>query len=121
MGIQNISMITTATLGGSDFSAYLTPDALMTYCQSRLEGIDSQVKEAFAKQQATNAASEQLGQLANAISLPSADLDLTKSADFKAALQAGKQLQAAADAAQDPATKKALQAAADKVFTKLTK
>lgn len=44
--------------------AYLTPDSLMLYCQSRLQGIDSQVNEAFAKQQESNTAQSILGKLA---------------------------------------------------------
>jgi hypothetical protein len=108
------------TIGSSaEFNGYLTPDALMTYCQTRLQGIDSQVQKAFAEQQAMNQSTEMLGDLANSIKLPSTDLDLTKEDGFKDALAAGKQLKAAADSCQDPDTKQQLQAAADKVFAKL--
>ncbi len=46
----------TATAAAADdppdlFAAGLTPDALMTYCQSRLESIDSQVQASFDSQQ----------------------------------------------------------------------
>jgi tellurite resistance protein len=119
VNIQSIQLA--PNVGFSDFNGYLTPEALMTYCQTRLQGIDTQVQKAFAEQQAMNKSSEMLGNLANSINLPSQDLDLSQPADFKQALAAAKQLQAAADSAQDPDTKKALQAAADKVFAKLTK
>jgi hypothetical protein len=105
----------------ADFNGYLTPDALMTYCQTRLQGIDSQVQKAFAQQAAMNKSSEMLGDLANAINLPSDKLDLNTEAGFKQSLDTAKQLQAAADSAQDPDTKKALQAAADKILAKLNK
>jgi hypothetical protein len=43
--------------------AYLTPDSMMAYCQSRLQGIDTQVNEAFAKQQQSNYESSVLSKL----------------------------------------------------------
>lgn len=56
--------------------AYLTPDALMAYCQSRLQGLDSQVNEAFAKQQASNQVSSALSKLLAdpALAIPDAAL-----------------------------------------------
>jgi hypothetical protein len=53
----------TASAAGSASSAgattsappvYLTPDAVMAYCQSRLQGIDSQVQSAMTEQQNVN-------------------------------------------------------------------
>jgi len=43
--------------------AYLTPDALMAYCQSRLQGLDTQVNQAFAQQQSANQASSVLSKI----------------------------------------------------------
>lgn len=39
---------------GAVDAAGLSPDALMTYCQTRINGIDSQVKEYFAQQKKSN-------------------------------------------------------------------
>jgi hypothetical protein len=121
MGIMNISQmmpLSKVTMDAQAF-AYLTPEALMTYCSSRLQGIDTQVQEAFAKQQSANQDSAVLGNLANAIQLPTGDLDLTKGADFKTALHAAQQMEGAANSCRDPATKKALLDAAQKVYGKL--
>ncbi len=116
----NINAQSFNTVGSSgEFSGYLTPDALMTYCQTRLQGIDSQVQKAFAEQQAMNQSTEMLGNLANSINLPASDLDLTTEQGFKDAFATAKQLQAAADSCQDAGTKQQLQAAADKVLAKL--
>lgn len=49
-----------------DFS-YLSPETLMGYCQSRLQGIDSQVKEQFAKQEAANHTTTALSALMQAL------------------------------------------------------
>jgi hypothetical protein len=51
----------------ADFS-YMTPDALMTYCETRLQGIDTQVKTQFAKQQQANKESTALTNLMQALS-----------------------------------------------------
>ncbi len=45
---------------GTDGSILLTPDALMTYCQARLDSIDGQVKGTFAQQQLRNSESSAL-------------------------------------------------------------
>lgn len=45
-----------------NFSA-LTPDALMTYCESRLRGINEQVNATFARQQQVRTATSSLGKL----------------------------------------------------------
>src|SRR5690348_15159578 len=57
--------------------AYLTPESLMAYCESRLQGIDTQVNEAFAKQQQSNFAQQVLGQLASspAFQVPTDKID----------------------------------------------
>jgi hypothetical protein len=58
---------------------YLTPDALISYCQSRLQGIDTQVDTAFAQQQAANGTQTMLAALAanSALAVPSQPLDLS--------------------------------------------
>jgi hypothetical protein len=55
-----------------DGACYLTPDSLMAYCQSRLQGLDSQVNEAFVKQQHANQVSAVLSKLLGdpAMSIP---------------------------------------------------
>jgi len=42
---------------------YLTPDALMSYCASRLRGLDDQIQSAFAKQKLANDISGDLSAL----------------------------------------------------------
>jgi hypothetical protein len=72
--------------------AYLTPDSLMAYCQSRLEGIDTQVNTAFAKQKQANYESSVLSSMLNspAFALPSTTLTgqdaITKRQDVIAAI-----------------------------------
>lgn len=56
---------------------YISPDALMSYCQTRLRGIDDQVQSAFAKQQKDNADSSVLSDLASKFKTPPKDLDMT--------------------------------------------
>ena len=54
--------------GGSILNAaYLTPDALMNYVATRLQGIDAQVNTAFKQQQTNNASSEALTALQTAL------------------------------------------------------
>lgn len=87
---------------GTQGCAYLTPDSLMTYCQTRLQGIDSQVNEAFAKQQEDNQAQQVLGNLASspAFAVPS---DAIKSgSDAQARIQAIKDAIEAARQNLDP-------------------
>ena len=43
-----------ATDGSDSPPVYLTPEALMIYCQTRLQGIDSQVQAAMTQQQNVN-------------------------------------------------------------------
>jgi CII-binding regulator of phage lambda lysogenization HflD len=44
-------------------TGYLTPDALMSYCASRLRGLDDQIQSAFLKQRMANAVSGDLSAL----------------------------------------------------------
>ncbi len=52
---------------GSGEFAYMSPDTLMSYCSARLKGIDAQVKEQFAKQEAANHATTALSALMQAL------------------------------------------------------
>ncbi|MGA2448292.1 MAG: hypothetical protein ABTD50_06440 [Polyangiaceae bacterium] len=45
----------------ADPTASLTPDGLFTYCQSRLQSIDSQIQSGLDSQQTNNAELEQIG------------------------------------------------------------
>jgi hypothetical protein len=85
---------------------YLTPDALMSYCSTRLRGIDDQVHAAFAKQQQANADSSVLTNIN--IAVPDHQLDMSNDADKGTAQNALDQLQAAYDKIQDPTAKDAL-------------
>jgi hypothetical protein len=89
-------------------AVYLSPDALMSYCSTRLRGIDDQVHAAFAKQQQTNADSSVLTQIN--ISVPDHDLDMTNDDDRSVVQGAIDQLAAARDHIQDPTAKQALDA-----------
>jgi len=62
----------TATDGSSP-PAYLTPEALMVYCQTRLQGIDSQVQTAMTSQQNTNWEQGQIAGILSELSTDSAD------------------------------------------------
>src|SRR5689334_5212363 len=48
-------------VGGPGFQ-YLTPDAMMIYCQSRLNGIDTQCREIMSKQEKNTKAQAALGE-----------------------------------------------------------
>lgn len=43
--------------------SYITPDALMLYCQSRLQGLDTQMNQIFAQQQRLNNDASKIGEL----------------------------------------------------------
>lgn len=47
---------------------YLTPDALLSYCESRLRSIDAQVKTAFQRQTDRNGLNSALSVLSNSLS-----------------------------------------------------
>jgi hypothetical protein len=64
---------TDATSDGSTPPVYLTPQALMVYCQTRLQGIDSQVQTAMTAQQNTNWEQGQIGQILSTLATDSAD------------------------------------------------
>jgi hypothetical protein len=60
---------TTATggSGGSSPPVYLTPDAIMAYCQSRLQSIDGQVETAMTQQENCNSEQTQVQNVLNEI------------------------------------------------------
>lgn len=92
--------------------AFLTPESLMLYCQTRLRGIDEQVNDAFAKQQRANEDSKVLTTLINEASSLPGDVPTQKQAqDYMNALAA--KYDAAAAAAKDPTIKAALAKQAD--------
>jgi hypothetical protein len=62
--------LTTETDGSSP-PVYLTPQALMVYCQTRLQGIDSQVQTAMTAQQNTNWEQGEIGTLLSAMATDS--------------------------------------------------
>ena len=110
-----------------DQQVYLSPDALMSYCATRLRGIDDQVQAAFAKQQTANADSSVLGALADdqSFTIPTDDkMNLDPGCNDKlstgetANQQASEAVAALKEAAQkvsDPRTAQALLQAADKL------
>jgi hypothetical protein len=63
--IQSVQYGTPAPIDDSDpFSAGLTPDALMAYCQSRLDSINDQVQSSFDMQQKQAADVKRIGAVA---------------------------------------------------------
>lgn len=85
---------------------YLTPDALMSFCQSRLRGLDDQIKIAFEKQQQANAKSELLSNLFSELGVANGTI---KSEDLAPAMRAAAQkLVDAANRTTDPELKKTL-------------
>ena len=64
---------------GPEFSGYLTPDALMAYCETRLRGLDDQMQNAFAEQQKSNSIQQMLSSLQglSVLSPPEQNLDLS--------------------------------------------
>jgi hypothetical protein len=69
---------------GLDPSAYLTPDALLAYCQSRLQSIDSQIQTGLETQQRNNTEIAGIGQVLadlNAVSSGSTSSDTIRTAE----------------------------------------
>jgi hypothetical protein len=111
---------TLAQPGGATPFQYLTPDALMLYCQTRLRGIDTQVEAAFAQQESGNADSTALSTLSANLTVPSGDLDLNTPAGYQQAYDTAQQMIATANTLQDPQTKQSLLAAAATIQGQLT-
>jgi hypothetical protein len=103
---------------------YLTPDAVMAYCESRLRGVDTQVEQAFQTQESANSDSQILTQLANNITLPTDDsIDMSKNPTLSNGQAASDWLksvaaayQEAANGVSDPQLKMALQAQGNKIL-----
>jgi hypothetical protein len=110
INLPQLQLSQSSTIMDAQAFVYLTPDALMGYCESRLQGIDTQVQEAFAKQEMGNADATQLSNLAglDALSAPKDNLDLSTLDGFQKAWDAYKAIQATAQSIQDPATKQAV-------------
>jgi hypothetical protein len=102
--------------------AYLTPDALMSYCASRLRGIDTQVQAAFQQQESGNKDAQKLAALesSSALSVPTGDLDLNTEGGYLAAYDAWSQINQTIPTLSDPTTKAALQKVADTLQGQLT-
>src|ERR1700685_4647308 len=64
---------TGATSDGSSPPGYLTPQALMVYCQTRLQGIDSQVQTAMTAQQNSDWEQSQIGGILSTLATDSAE------------------------------------------------
>ena len=90
---------------------YLTPDALMAYCSSRLRGLDDQVHAAFAQQEKANQDSAVLTKVN--INIPDHELDMGNDDDRGTVENAIDQLKAAENNVQDPTAKSALQGEID--------
>lgn len=105
------------TAANPQLNGYLTPDALMAYCSTRLRGLDDQMKEAFTKQQSANHDSSILSKLASSLGAPTTDLGVGGENDarnwFKTSAQA--MLDAAKDVS-DPSVKAALIAKANLLY-----
>ena len=99
---------------------YLTPDALMSYCETRLQGIDTQVQAAFAQQESGNADSTLLSTLSANLTVPSGDLNLDTAAGYQQAYDTAQSMIATANTLQDPQSKQSLLADAAKIQTQLT-
>ena len=64
----NLNAYAAAGAAASNLDApvpFLTPEALMTYCATRLQGIDSQVNDAFQKQTDANNAVDSMNKITN--------------------------------------------------------
>ncbi len=65
---QNAAVFQTLGLNTGGFGVEgLTPDSMLAYCQSRLQGIDLQIKVNFATQKKSNADSSALNELISAL------------------------------------------------------
>ncbi len=56
------------TPGTEPSPTYLTPDALLTYCEARLNGLDSQIQQDMQSQQTTNADEQDLTSVQSVLS-----------------------------------------------------
>jgi hypothetical protein len=70
--ISNATGTSTTGTDGSSPPAYLTPESLMAYCQSRLQSIDSQVQTAMTQQQNADWEQSSIGNILTEIASDSA-------------------------------------------------
>jgi hypothetical protein len=110
-----------ATLDQPQFTGYLTPDALMAYCQTRLQGIDSQVQTSFVAQQQANADSTVLSDLSNVLSIPSQNIDLSSAGGVETAKNSADAMMAAAQKLGDTKAKQDLMNAAKAIYARIDK
>jgi hypothetical protein len=75
-GLFGPSIDAMGALSGGDATPYLTPDALMLYCETRLSGLDSQMKDYFAQQQDAQGKQELLHRVEQDIGLCSSGFAL---------------------------------------------
>ena len=99
-------------------AGYLTPDALMTYCSTRLRGLDDQINGIMTQQQQANDDSSVLSQLTGELDWGSDDLKVSGKADEDGTLKANAQhLLDAANKVEDPKVAGELKALAQKLVT----
>ncbi len=98
--------------------SYLTPDALMNYCATRLRGLDDQIQTKFEKQQTANHDSAILATLQGDLNFGHDDLTVSgKSTEDGTIKAAAAKLIDAANHVSDPATQQALLTLAGKLVT----
>jgi hypothetical protein len=65
--VSNATGTSATGTAGDASAATLTPEALMVYCQTRLQGIDSQIQAAMAQQENINSEQNAIGSLLNEV------------------------------------------------------
>lgn len=104
--------------GAMSSFAYLTPDALMNYCASRLRGLDEQIQEKFAKQKLANHDSALLSKLQGDLNFGHDDLQVSgKPLEDGTIKDAAAKLIDTANHTSDPATQQSLLKLAGKLVT----
>jgi hypothetical protein len=81
---------------------YLTPDALMSYCSTRLRGLDEQIQTGFEKQRSANEQSKVLGELNDSLGAGPSSGDWNQTELQNAMLVAAAKFDAAALRVPDP-------------------
>lgn len=114
-GNYNINQVTTVLTPLEPAPGFLTPEALMSYCQTRLRGIDEQIQGAFAKQQQANHDSKALSDLSQ--SMGSCKNNLDKANGQNALQDLADKYYAAAKNVSDPDLKASLIAQGKKCET----
>lgn len=121
-GIVDLGAVQNSFIQGeSPFNAYVTPDALMAFCETRLRGIDSQVQVAFLEQQKANADSSVLSDLSSKLSIPEDAIDLSCAGGVETAKASADDMMSAAQQLKDPQAKQKLVAAANAIYARIDK